>query len=253
MEALVAYYRKYEPVVPNFRAVVSLGARELAREEFRGRSTEASTTSVPMAQVLSAGAAGTELPLTFTRDGDGHALLRRAPALRRRTRCTRRGSTPASTSSAATSPTSRTAARPAATTYAAGDLVRVTLTFRLTKERRFVAVTDPLPAGFEAVEIVVRDDGTRSGVTAGSPDQRRRRRAATGATGGASADSITSSATTIAFSSLPPGSPKASTSSATSSARRRPGRSGRRRRGRKRCTSRRCSAGRRRRSIEVKR
>jgi uncharacterized protein YfaS (alpha-2-macroglobulin family) len=30
--------------------------------------------------------------------------------------------------------------------------VRVTLTFRLTKERRFVAVTDPLPAGFEAVE-----------------------------------------------------------------------------------------------------
>jgi hypothetical protein len=28
----------------------------------------------------------------------------------------------------------------------------VTLTFRLTKERRYVAVTDPLPAGFEAVE-----------------------------------------------------------------------------------------------------
>ena len=44
------------------------------------------------------------------------------------------------------------ASPPAATTYAAGDLVRVTLTFRLTKERRFVAVTDPLPAGFEAVE-----------------------------------------------------------------------------------------------------
>jgi hypothetical protein len=42
--------------------------------------------------------------------------------------------------------------RPATTTYSAGDLVRVTLTFRLTKERRFVAVTDPLPAGFEAVE-----------------------------------------------------------------------------------------------------
>src|SRR5262249_61028213 len=42
--------------------------------------------------------------------------------------------------------------RSASTAYAAGDLVRVTLTFRLTKERRFVAVTDPLPAGFEAVE-----------------------------------------------------------------------------------------------------
>jgi uncharacterized protein YfaS (alpha-2-macroglobulin family) len=42
--------------------------------------------------------------------------------------------------------------RPAATSYKAGDLVRVTLTLRLTKERRFVAVTDPLPAGFEPLE-----------------------------------------------------------------------------------------------------
>ncbi len=30
--------------------------------------------------------------------------------------------------------------------------MRVTLTLHLTKERRFVAVTDPLPAGFEPVE-----------------------------------------------------------------------------------------------------
>ena len=36
--------------------------------------------------------------------------------------------------------------------YKAGDLVKVTLTFTLPKERRYVAVTDPLPAGFEAVE-----------------------------------------------------------------------------------------------------
>ena len=41
---------------------------------------------------------------------------------------------------------------PAATSYKAGDLVRVTLTFDLTKERRYVAVADPLPAGFEPVE-----------------------------------------------------------------------------------------------------
>jgi uncharacterized protein YfaS (alpha-2-macroglobulin family) len=42
--------------------------------------------------------------------------------------------------------------RPAATSFKAGDLVRITLTLQLTKERRFVAVTDPLPAGFEPVE-----------------------------------------------------------------------------------------------------
>jgi hypothetical protein len=38
------------------------------------------------------------------------------------------------------------------TSYAAGDLIRVTLELRLPKERRWVAVTDPLPAGFEPVE-----------------------------------------------------------------------------------------------------
>jgi uncharacterized protein YfaS (alpha-2-macroglobulin family) len=41
---------------------------------------------------------------------------------------------------------------PAATTFAAGDLIRVTLTFTLPKERLYVAVTDPLAAGFEAVD-----------------------------------------------------------------------------------------------------
>ena len=41
---------------------------------------------------------------------------------------------------------------PAATRFNAGELIRVTLRFRLTKERRSVAIPDPLPAGFEAVE-----------------------------------------------------------------------------------------------------
>jgi hypothetical protein len=34
MEALVAYYRKYEAVVPDFRAVVTLGAREVGRRGY---------------------------------------------------------------------------------------------------------------------------------------------------------------------------------------------------------------------------
>jgi len=36
--------------------------------------------------------------------------------------------------------------------FKAGDLIKVTLTIRNTKERRFVAVTDPIPAGTEPVE-----------------------------------------------------------------------------------------------------
>ena len=59
--------------------------------------------------------------------------------------------------------------RPATTRYQAGDLVRITLRFRLTKERRYVAVTDPLPAGFEAVESWFAT--TAATLAAGTNDQ----------------------------------------------------------------------------------
>ena len=38
------------------------------------------------------------------------------------------------------------------TSFAAGDLIRVTLTLTLPAERRYVAVVDAMPAGVEAVD-----------------------------------------------------------------------------------------------------
>ena len=150
MEALVNYYRAYEAETPNFTASVKLGETELTRAQFQGRSTNAQKQQLPMAQLMAAAPAGSNQPLTFTREGTGTlfytARLRYAidqffsQGLDAGFRVERRyelfegtdGSTP--------------------TSFTAGDLVRVTLTFQLPKERRFVAVTDPLPAGFEAVE-----------------------------------------------------------------------------------------------------
>ena len=71
LEALVSYYRKYEATVPSFTAVASLGATQIASAKFEGRSTEARATDVPMAKLLASAAAGTDLPLTFTRTGAG--------------------------------------------------------------------------------------------------------------------------------------------------------------------------------------
>ncbi len=151
MESLVAYYRKYEAVVPDFSAVVTLGDRELAREAFKGRSTESVEKDVPLPQVLASGAAGSSQPLTFTRAGSGTlfytARLRYAADELYQTGLDR-----GINISRSYAPFVEKGTRPATTTFKAGDLVQVTLTFRLTKERRFVAVTDPLPAGFEAVE-----------------------------------------------------------------------------------------------------
>jgi uncharacterized protein YfaS (alpha-2-macroglobulin family) len=38
------------------------------------------------------------------------------------------------------------------TSFKAGDLINVTLRIRNTKERRYVAITDPIPAGTEPVD-----------------------------------------------------------------------------------------------------
>jgi uncharacterized protein YfaS (alpha-2-macroglobulin family) len=47
-----------------------------------------------------------------------------------------------------------------ATSFAAGDLIRVTLTLHVPQERRYVAVTDPLPGGLEAVDGFFRTTAT---------------------------------------------------------------------------------------------
>jgi uncharacterized protein YfaS (alpha-2-macroglobulin family) len=151
LESLVSYYRAYEGTAPDFRAIVKLGAEELSRTEFKGRSTEAKTKDVPMASVLSKGQPGTDQPLTFTREGTGTlfytARLRYAADV-----LYQKGLDSGIIIERSYAPYVEDGSRPASTTYNAGDLVRVTLTFRLTKERRYVAVTDPLPAGFEPVE-----------------------------------------------------------------------------------------------------
>jgi hypothetical protein len=152
MEALVAYYRKFESQVPDFTAVVSLGEDELLRQRFQGRSAESHRGEVPMTDLVARATPGTARDLAFEKEGAGtlffSARLRYALdrfftegfdtgfAIERRYELA---------DGAGVAPAN-------ATTFKAGDLVRVTLTLDLTKERRYVAVTDPLPAGFEPVD-----------------------------------------------------------------------------------------------------
>jgi uncharacterized protein YfaS (alpha-2-macroglobulin family) len=104
-----------------------------------------------MKEVLASRSAGSSRPLTFSREGVG-TLFYTARMRYAADALFQRGLDAGFQISRRYEPFVENGTRPAATSYQAGDLVRVTLTFRLTKERRFVAVTDPLPAGFEAVE-----------------------------------------------------------------------------------------------------
>jgi len=151
LEALVGYYRRFESTTPNFNAVVSLANQPLTREEFRGRTTDARVTDVPMTKLLASSRPGATEPLTFTRTGDG-TLFYSARLRYAADELFQQGLDQGVRIERTYSPYVESGPRPAATSFKAGDLVRVTLTLQLTKERRFLAVTDPLPAGFEPVE-----------------------------------------------------------------------------------------------------
>jgi len=148
MQALVDYYRKYESVTPNFTATIRLGTQELLKETFKGRSDANATKDVPMAQLAKTASATS---ISVSREGEGTAFyaarLTYAPDAASLTardngfRIERRYA-----------PMQSDQIGVAATTFSAGDLIRVTLSLDLPKERRFVAVTDPIPAGFEPVE-----------------------------------------------------------------------------------------------------
>ncbi len=151
MEALVGYYRRYEAAIPDFTAVVTAGDQEIARGQFTGRSTRSQTADVPMARTLALAAPGSTRQLTFTREGAG-TLFYTARLRYAADELYQQGLDAGIRIERSYAPFVEKGTRPASTSFKAGDLVRVSLTFHLTKERRWVAVTDPLPAGFEAVE-----------------------------------------------------------------------------------------------------
>jgi hypothetical protein len=154
MESLVAYYRKFESEIPDFTGVVTYGSDELTRSAFKGRSAEAAVREIPMKDLAAKTTPGTTKPLTFAREGTAGTLFY-ATRLQYAQDTLQHDSMDVGFSIQrryARLATADATPDAPATTFKAGDLIRVTLSFVLTKERRFVAVSDPLPAGVEPVE-----------------------------------------------------------------------------------------------------
>jgi len=164
--AFVSYYKAFEATPPNMTATVQLGATPVGRASFQGRST---TTAAPIRVAMKdLIAATTPTSLTISRTGDGrlyfttrmqYASKDPQPATDQGMRVERRFE-----------PFVESGASPAATSFSAGDLVRVTLRVTLPKEARFVAVTDPLAAGFETVDGFFRTTATDLARDASSAD-----------------------------------------------------------------------------------
>ena len=147
LEALVDFYKKYESTAPDFSAAVTLNETPVLTSEFRGRSTESRGKELPMRELLPKAQGKT--PLTFSKQGSGTLYysarvkyvttelflerLDKGIHLERLYAVRKEGAVPSMT-------------------FQAGDLIEVTIRVRNSKERRWVAVTDPIPAGFEPVE-----------------------------------------------------------------------------------------------------
>jgi uncharacterized protein YfaS (alpha-2-macroglobulin family) len=150
LEALVSYYRAFEGEVPQMTASVRVGSSTAGAATFAGRSTVAQRVDVPMRDLVRQVTSATAPALTIAKTGTGRVhytarvqyLAPEPPeAVDRGVRVERRYA-----------PFVPDAERPAATTYNAGDLVRVTVTIHLRGEGRYLALTDPLPAGLEPLD-----------------------------------------------------------------------------------------------------
>lgn len=167
--AIDDYRRKQEKVAPSYVAHVFLGQAEVASHRFEGRSLTQASTTVPASQVVSASGS----PLGFRVDGDGklfyEARLRYAKKempkkpIDRGFFVTRtlRAVKPEDLAEAL-----RKTSAPGSTSFTGGDLVLVDVSVVTTTPRRYVAIDDPLPAGFEAIDSRLATAGSAAQLVA---------------------------------------------------------------------------------------
>jgi uncharacterized protein YfaS (alpha-2-macroglobulin family) len=161
LEALVAYYRAFESETPQMTTAVRLGGLVVGTPAFAGQSTTAQQVRVTMADLAQQLASGSASDLTIAREGTGRLyytarLQYLAPIspepIERGIRIERRYERAATNGGASTAA--------ATTDFHAGDLIRVTLSVTLASEGRYLAMTDRLPAGFEAVDATLKTTAT---------------------------------------------------------------------------------------------
>jgi len=149
--ALKHYFQARETEVPDLTARAWLGDRYLGEQSFQGRDGTPTRTQVPMSELQSGGPTTT---LALQHQGQGRLYYRigmeYAPA-DLQLEAARHGFQVARHYEAVNDPDDVTQARDGTWNIKAGAAVRVTLTLTVPARRHHVALTDRLPAGFEAL------------------------------------------------------------------------------------------------------
>jgi hypothetical protein len=158
--ALDRYFNTFEKITPNFVARAWLGERFAGEQQFKGRSTDRQQVNVPMRYLVNQGGAQN---LIISKDGAGRLYYRigmnYAPS-DLNLKPADYGFTVARSYEAVDDP--KDVSRDAGGTWhiKAGARVRVRLTMVATARRYHVALVDPLPAGFEALNPSLATTGS---------------------------------------------------------------------------------------------
>jgi uncharacterized protein YfaS (alpha-2-macroglobulin family) len=149
--ALDRYFNTFEKVTPNFVARAWLGEHFAGEQQFRGRSTERQQVQVPMRYLAQQSGAQN---LIISKDGAGRLYYRvgmnYAPS-DLNLKPVDYGFTVERSYEAVDDPKDVSRATDGTWLIKAGARVRVRLTMVATARRYHVALVDPLPAGFEAL------------------------------------------------------------------------------------------------------
>jgi hypothetical protein len=150
--ALATYFKTYEKEEPDFTAVIKMNERGVLEEIFKGRSLRVVKGEVPLIGLKE----GEVYPISFEARGKGRFYyglwLSYAPKGELRPRnegieVTKHYET-------------LEGKRIEDGVFELGKIIRVCLTVTTPKDRNFVVVNDPLPAGFEAVDTSLDTEST---------------------------------------------------------------------------------------------
>ena len=148
--ALKRYYDTYESVTPDFIAKAWLGQQFAGQQTFKGRSTDRNRINIPMTELIKGG----NRDLVLQKDGSGRLYyrigLKYVPADLSLDPLDR-GFVVKRTYEAVDNPSDVKQNADGSWNVKAGAKVRVRLTMVAESQRTFVALVDPLPAGFEAL------------------------------------------------------------------------------------------------------
>ncbi len=158
--AIDDYLNVYEKDDPDFTASIKLAGKEILSETFKGRELTSRSRSFGLSEF----APGKQLPVEIAKQGPGRLYygLRMTYAPLAPVKYRDEGFAITKKIATATGDT-------LVTSFTAGTVYKVTLSVTTTQDRHFVVVDDPLPAGFEPVNLgfATESDALRGGRPSG--------------------------------------------------------------------------------------